>query len=107
MSDLEANLLFQIRAINLPDPEQQYVFAKPRKWAFDLCWPDYMWAVECEGGLWVKGRHNRPEGMKKDMDKYNAAALLGWKLLRFSADHIKSGEALATIEKALETRNET
>ena len=101
MSHLEQNLLFQIRAVNLPAPVEQHVFAKPRRWRFDLCWPLLKLAVEVEGGAWIKGRHNRAQGFIADMDKYNTATLLGWRVLRFSGDHIKSGQALKTIEQAM------
>jgi len=37
-----------------------------------------------------------------DCEKYNQASLDGWTLLRFTGDQIKSGEALQTIEKALQ-----
>ena len=66
-----------------------------------MCWPDQKLAVEVEGGVWTQGRHNRGKGFMADMDKYNQAALMGWRILRFSGDHISKGTALATIESAL------
>ena len=101
MSQLEEKLLFQIRAVNLPEPEREHRFAPPRRWRFDLCWKAVKLAVEVEGGVWTGGRHVRGKGAIGDMDKYNTATLNGWKVLRFSAEHIKSGRAIATIESAL------
>lgn len=102
MSQLVETLLWQIKAAKLPAPVQEVRFAAPRKWRFDLCWPDQMIAVEVEGGIWSRGRHSRGAGMIADMDKYNEAVMLGWRLFRVSGNHIEDGSALATIEAALE-----
>lgn len=101
---LEDALAFQIKAAKLPEPVREHVFAKPRRWRFDFAWPSFKLAVEVEGAIFVGGRHNRPMGMMADMEKYNVAALLGWKVLRVAGPHVKSGEALEWIEVALERR---
>lgn len=100
---LEDSLAFQIKAAKLPGPEREYAFAKDlgRRWRFDFAWPDQKLAVEVEGGIWAAGRHNRPLGMMADMVKYNAATILGWRVLRVAGPHIKSGEALEWIEGLL------
>lgn len=98
---LEDALAFQCQLVKLPPPEREYLFARPRRWRFDFAWPGQMLAVEVEGGIFAAGRHNRPLGMIADMEKYNAALLLGWRVLRVAAPHIKSGDALAWIERAL------
>ena len=105
MSALTDKLLFQIRAAKLPVPLLEHRFARdfnpPRMWRFDLCWPERMLAVEVEGGIFVQGRHGRGAGMVADMEKYNAAVLAGWRLLRVSDRHINKGTALAWIMAAL------
>jgi hypothetical protein len=101
MSVLVCDLVFQLRAARMPAPIAEYVFARPRRWRFDEAWPDRMLAVEVEGGTWVNGRHSRGSGMRKDCEKYNAAVLLGWRVLRVTGDMVRDGSALATIEQAL------
>lgn len=101
MSELEETLAAHIRYAGLPQPEREYRFHKTRRWRFDMAYPSRKLAIEVEGGTWINGRHNRGSGSIKDMDKYNAAALDGWRVLRFSGNHIKSGDALMTIEKAV------
>ncbi len=64
--------------------EQEYRFHPIRKWRFDFAIPDYMIAIEIEGGAHVQGRHNRAAGFIKDMEKYNTAALMGWRIFRFT-----------------------
>lgn len=101
MSQLEETLLFQIRALKLPEPEREFRFAPPRRWRFDFAWPSKMLAIEAQGGVWVNGRHSGGKGQINDMDKLNQAQLLGWKVLQFAESHIKSGDAIDLIEMAL------
>ena len=66
----------------LQSPVAEYQFAPPRRWRFDYAWPDSRVAVEFDGGQWVfaGGRHNRDS----DREKLNAAAAMGWRVLRYS-----------------------
>jgi len=83
-------------------PEREYKFADGRKWAFDFAWPEKKIAVEIEGGTaFGKSRHSRGEGFEKDVRKYNAAALLGWRVLRFTTAMVVSGEAIDSVREAL------
>lgn len=87
--------------LGLPLPETEFVFAPPRKWRFDFAWPEQKIAVEQEGGLWIQGRHNRAASMIKDMDKYNTAARLGWKVGRFTPQQVKAGDAARWVSMLL------
>ena len=79
-------------------PEREYIFAEGRKWAFDYAWPDRKLAVEIEGGTeFGKSRHSKGDGFERDARKYNAAALQGWAVLRFSTGMVMSGEAIDTV----------
>lgn len=68
--------------------KREYRFAPPRRWRFDFAWLEPMVAVEVEGGIRNYGRHNRPEGFQGDCEKYNAAALDGWTVLRYTRDDL-------------------
>jgi len=107
MSDLEDQLEFQMRAINL-SPEKEYRFHPVRKWRADFAFPDEKVLIECEGGVWgvgkKRGRHIRGEGFRNDCIKYNEAALCGYVVLRFTSDLISSGKALDMIEMVLLSR---
>lgn len=100
ISGYEAQLAFQCKAAQLPEPEREVRFAPPRRWRFDLAWRSRKLAAEVEGGIWKGGRHTRGAGYEKDCTKYNEAALAGWRVLRFSTGMVKSGEALKTLERA-------
>lgn len=73
-----------------------------RNWRCDFAWPDLRLIVEVEGGLYTQGRHVRPSGFTKDLQKYNEIAAAGWKLLRFSRREVTSGEALNVIRRVIE-----
>lgn len=100
-SALEARFLGHLRALGLPEPEREYRFAPPRRWRFDFAWPHCKLAVELEGGVWTHGRHSRGEQVAKDCEKYNTATLMGWKVLRFTTNQVREGEAIRVVEQAL------
>ena len=60
----------------------EYRFYPSREWRFDYAIPAVKVAIEVEGGIWNGGRHFRPEGYKRDLEKYNEAAALSWLLIR-------------------------
>ena len=62
----------------------EHRFHKTRRWRFDFANIEKKIAIEIEGGLWISGRHNRAPGMIKDIEKYNSAVCLGWRLLRYT-----------------------
>lgn len=105
-SKLEAMLAFQIRAFRLPEPERQFMFHPERKWRADFCWPVAKLIVEV-GGLYrsshAKGQtgHTTIGGVKRDWEKLNAAVMLGYRVLQYEHDGVKSGRAVREIEQAL------
>lgn len=99
-SDGERGLLRHVAWAGLPDPDVEYPFAKPRRWRFDLAWPRLKLAVEVEGGTWTAGRHSRGAGYEADVEKYNEATLLGWRVLRVTTDMVADGRALAVVQRA-------
>lgn len=91
----------QCRASRLPAPEQEYRFHPERRRRFDLSWPEIRVALEIDGGIWTGGRHVRPVGYRKDVEKLNAATLLGWRVLRAVPEQVRSGEALAWVRSLM------
>lgn len=72
------------KAERLPVPVFEYQFHTKRKWRFDAAYPGNRIAIEFEGGVWRAGggTHQRPKRFLADMEKYNEAALAGWRVLR-------------------------
>lgn len=95
-----------VTAAGLPSPIQEYRFAPPRRWRFDLAWPSLRLALEIEGGVWTGGRHVRGKGFERDTEKYNAATLAGWRVLRVTTGMIRDGRALALLEQAFSSNEE-
>lgn len=60
-----------------------------------------MVAVEIEGGKWIRGRHQRPTGFQSDIEKYNEATRLGWRVLRFTGDDLKTCAAIDMVREVL------
>jgi very-short-patch-repair endonuclease len=90
----------QLRILGVPPAQVELMFAKEalrRDWRFDFAWPDRMLAVEVEGGVWVSGRHTRGSGFVKDAEKYNAATVLGWRVLRYTDREVKNWVAAEQI----------
>ena len=133
-TDLERAFDTQFIALgqDLPRPQSEYYFAKPRKWRVDRAWPEYKVAVEIEGGTWGRkvichncgqvvhaktaggkvgkqirlyGGHNAA-GFKKDIEKYNRLAADGWILLRYTNEDIYADphSMVKQIRGALESR---
>lgn len=111
-----ANELFatQCRAFGLPRFERETHFALSlgRNWRFDFAFRKYKLAVEIEGlavrrlagQLVVMGRHASIQGIKDDMEKYNAAVLLGWSVLRFEQKAVAPKLAIETTIRVLTAR---
>lgn len=100
-SPIEETLALQIRINNLPTPVREHRFDEVRRWRFDFAWPDRKLAAECEGGVYIQGRHTRGSGFEKDLEKYNAAAIAGWMVLRFTKAQVKAGVALQLLRGVL------
>lgn len=94
---------FPWSAHGLPTPTDEFRFCK-RRWRLDHAWPDYLVCLEVQGGVWTGGRHSRGKGQIADMEKRNAALLLGWLYLECTPQQLKSGEIVATIRDALISR---
>jgi very-short-patch-repair endonuclease len=84
--------------------EYEFKFHPDRKWRFDFAWPHARIALEIEGGVWTGGRHTRGSGFLRDMDKYNAAGILGWRVFRATPQQVKNGQAIVLLERIFEKR---
>lgn len=72
--------------------QTEYVFAKPRKFRFDIAIPEKRIAIEYEGLMSKKSRHTTVTGYTNDATKYNLAQSLGWKVYRYTTLNCKDFE---------------
>jgi len=123
----------QLVAAGFPEHEAEYHFAVSigRKWAFDFAFVEWKVSLEIEGGGFGRylviqqgyerrrgqtiplkpgtvvragGRHNTGEGMSADIEKYNAAQLLGWMVLRATTTDVRDGTVVDIVRRGLEAR---
>lgn len=65
--------------------KREFEFYKERHWRFDWCFPDLMVAVEYEGIMNGGKAHSSVSGILRDIEKYNTAQSLGWRVIRITA----------------------
>ena len=80
---------------------KEYRFHPKRLWRFDYAIPEHKVALEVEGGVWTGGRHIRAQGFLGDMEKYNTATLMGWKVLRTTPDDLYKLATIRMIKQAI------
>ena len=97
-NEFEAKLARELKTLKI-EFEQEFEFHPKRKWRADIHLVGKKILVEVEGAIWSGGRHTRGKGYIGDMEKYNAATMMGFQVLRFSTDQVKSGHAIQQIEK--------
>ncbi|WP_216936217.1 MULTISPECIES: DUF559 domain-containing protein [unclassified Acinetobacter] len=97
-NEFEAKLAKELKALKI-EFQQEFEFHQARKWRADFHLVGKKILVEVEGGIWNGGRHTRGKGYLGDMEKYNAATIMGFQVIRFSTDQVKSGHAIQQIEK--------
>lgn len=127
MLDTSATLLIRMMYAKVPMPDCGAGCAQPehnffswstglaqffdRRWRFDFAWLEEKIAIELEGGVddrrkhRVRGRHIRPKGFQDDVEKYNAAAALGWTVFRVTTKDVQEDTAnLKTVLAAIAER---
>jgi hypothetical protein len=75
--------------------EEEYQFAKPRKFRADIFLPDLCCIIEYEGLNSEISGHTTFIGYTKNCQKYNIAALKGWIVLRYTAKNY--GEMITDV----------
>jgi very-short-patch-repair endonuclease len=99
-TDLADLLALQISGLRLPRGVREYEGAIPgRRFRLDLAWPTLNICCEVDGGDRMQGRHNRAQGMAADCEKANLLTLAGWRVFRFTGSQVKSGAAIAFLER--------
>ena len=83
------------------DCSKEHRFHDTRLWRFDFLILAHRVAIEIEGGIWSQGRHTRGKGYQGDLDKYNHATMLGYRVLRFSTEDVMRGRARAFLKEHL------
>lgn len=80
---------------------KEHKFHPKRKWRFDYAIPEHKIAIEVEGGVWTGGRHIRAQGFLGDMEKYNTATLMGWRVFRTTPDDLYKMATIQLLKTAI------
>ena len=80
---------------------KEHKFHPKRKWRFDYAIPEHKIALEVEGGVWTGGRHIRAQGFLGDMEKYNTATLMGWRVFRTTPDDLYKMVTINLLRQAI------
>lgn len=102
MSELEDEFAFQLSTIcNEFDREERVIEGRRFRWDF-LIPPKLL--IEIQGGTRMRGKtgHTSGDGIRRDCEKNNLAVLAGYTVLYFTSDMVRSGEALATVERMIQ-----
>jgi len=115
-STAELTLEAQLSQAGIPF-EREYKFHPDRKWRADFVIFVRQWAnqsnpprrvsfddpilVEIEGGIGSTSRHLTYTGFTNDCEKYAAAAILGYRVIRCTPAQVEDGRALSWIRQAL------
>lgn len=121
-------------AEGVPPPHRQYRFHPTRKWQADFAWPDQKVLLEIEGGTYGRpvmchacgarvrarkkdgsigaammtpgGSHSREPRFTQDCEKYNAAVLLGWAVVRVTGPMLREApvQVIRFLVELLESR---
>ena len=79
----------------------EHRFDSERKWRFDFAGVAERIAIEVEGGAYTRGRHTRGTGFIADMEKYNRATVLGWRVLRYTPTQMQDGVFVKDVKELL------
>ena len=112
LSQHEILLGMHLKELGYGDYQREFRFFPERKWRFDYAVPRRKLAIEIEGGIWgtvdrfgdassERGRHLRAAGYQADLDKYNAATALGWRVFRFSTQDVMNGRDMACLSACI------
>lgn len=88
----------------------EHRFHAKRRWRFDVACLAAKVAIELEGIFYRKSqgtsRHQTGVGYQNDMEKYNAAAELGWVVLRYSIGDLQRRpvQVVEQVEAVLKAR---
>lgn len=70
-----------------PELVPEFRFCKERRWRADFCHERSRTLIEIEGGAFC-GRHTKAKGFLADAEKYLAAWLAGWSVVRLTAPQL-------------------
>jgi hypothetical protein len=102
MGTMNLDLFRQLCAAHgLPEPVAEYRFCE-RRWRLDFAWlAPHCVALEVDGGAFSGGRHTRGKGFLNDIEKLNAAVVMGWRVVRATPQQVQRGDIFPLLQELL------
>lgn len=90
------------------DLTPEYNFSPDRDFRFDFASPQNKVAIEVQGGIWKgkRGGHTSGVGYKRDMEKFNLAASLGWRIVQCEPSDLCMDDFAEIVKRTLEFNQE-
>jgi len=85
----------------IPEPEFEVRFHPDRMWRSDICWRGRGLMLECDGGIFIAGGHNRGAQMLKTWEKENEACCMGYRILRCQPKDLCTKDTADLIKRCL------
>jgi very-short-patch-repair endonuclease len=99
--ELISLLLFQIKALVLPEPVREFKFHSTRQFRADLGWPGQRLLLELQGGTHNRGAHVRGVRYEEDCERMAEAVYEGWRVIWVTSKMVEDGRAVAWLERLL------
>lgn len=97
-SKLAAQFEWMWKQLGGPPLLREHKFCPTRKWRADYCYLPKKVIIELEGGVWDGGRHTRGPGFINDIEKYNSATMLGYRVLRIATGGVVAARLQEMID---------
>jgi len=77
----------------------EFKFCETRKFRSDYCIPELRLLIEKEGGIFTGKAHGSITGILRDIEKYNLATILGYRILRYQPKDLISYKTIKDIKE--------
>lgn len=83
----------------------EFKFCETRQFKSDYYIPELRLLIEQEGGIYTKQAHGSVTGILRDIEKYNLATTLGYRILRYQPKDLISSKTIEDIKKIKDLKN--
>ncbi len=77
----------------------EFKFCETRRFKSDYYIPELKLLIEKEGGIYTGQAHGSVKGILRDIEKYNLATTLGYRVLRYQPKELLTSKVIDDINK--------
>ncbi len=102
-----------IKDAGIKPPIKEFRFCPDRRWRADFVWvfdpaenkKHKGVILEINGAVWTKGKHTYGKQLLDEYEKLNTASMDGWIVIQVGNYHLKNGQMLEWVKRALGIEN--